>query len=475
LLESPRRRYARQIIPRSNSSIAKASNLSETQVRSFRRWRGYDEEDLELADQMGYARAAESSILGNYDQLRIDLEQQRSLGAPRTERDKNLPALQRQFWDLWHIEPTVKNAVTMQTALITGGGVFIEIPEDQEHGKALKERWTEFDRANRYTSRTVWKNVHDTLLMGEVVNWFDRSLNNPNEERRGAPSRIMPLDFISKGGISSIKTHPQNPFLVTHYTRRGSYDALVPDEVTHWKAPAAGNQIHGRPVLESAIDDIWRVRQSGVTLWMRQEWLQRTFAFIYKIVNPDLADKLPDRLPLPEGLEGIEVPAGVDLEIPGLKDSAVASGRFDDTAVTASLLRICQAIQLPYHILTMRYNEANFASLLSAEGPQVKIAEYWATVFEEFVEMDVRKVVGQDAEIFVDIRPTVFRDHAAERVSITELLLANVLDMRTAREQLGYDHDEIERRLSGEEEESEEEPIAPEETEDEEIAAEEAA
>lgn len=472
-MPSPRQPRYRKIIERAAESSGGAAGAVGGFLRNFRR--GYSEADLEYAEQVAYARGSESHITTllageNFDQLRIDLEQQRALGAPRLQRARNLPRLQKDFWDLWHIEPVVKNAVTMMTALITGGGVFIDVPEEQPGGVMLKKLWDDFDKKNRYSKRVVWKNIHDTLLMGEVVNWFDLSLTSPDERFLGSPHRVVTLDFISTGGIASVKTTSLDPLTPTLFERRGTFRALRPDEVTHWKAPAAGNQIHGRPVLESAYDDIWRIRQSGVTLWMHQEWLQRTFAFIYKITDPSMSDKLPESLPIPEGLEGIEIPAGVDLEIPALKEHLSAGGRLDDTPVVAPLLRVAQAIQLPYHILVMRFNEANFASLLSAEGPTVKVAEYWAGIFCEYIEADVRKIVGEDAEITVKITPTVMRDQAQERSSTVELLLANVIDMRSAREDLGFDHDEIEARMLIEREGEEEPEEEPEVEEDDEAA-----
>ncbi len=469
------RRYTRLVERGTESQAGAVSRFFQRFQRS-----GYTDAEIEYAEQVAYARGIESHADGlgstdNFDQLRIDLHQQRSLGAPRLSRTSNLPRLQRDMWELWHIEPVVKNAVTMMTALITGGGIFVDVPEDQPGGTALKSLWDEFDLKNRYTKRIVWKNIIDTLLMGEIVNVFDASLTSPDERTLGSPRRVVPLDFISTGGIASIKTSTLNPMEPLLFERRGTFRGLRPDEVTHWKAPAAGNQVHGRPVLEAAYDDIWRIRQSGVTLWMQQEWRQRILSFIYKITDPTNADKLPEKLPLPEGLEGLELPPGVDLEIPALKDTISAGGRLDDTPVVPPLLRVAQTIQLPYHILVMRFNEANFASLLSAEGPTVKVAEYWGGIFEEYVEADVRKVVGEDAEVTVKIKPTVMRNQAEERSSTVELLLSNIIDMRSAREDLGFDHDEIEKRLVIEREgEEEEEPEEEEETttdEDEEAAA----
>ncbi|KKM82160.1 hypothetical protein LCGC14_1322430 [marine sediment metagenome] len=354
-----------------------------------------------------------------------------------------LADLQTTSWTWWHIEPIVGNILATWTALVIGNGVDITIEDDQRRfdGSNAKQAWDEFDTRNDYAAEggRVWDAAFNTFLFGEWFHWFI-----PDPSGGPWPTIVRGLDPISKGGIRKVITDPNDFELPTEYTRRGALFAPIPaEEISHWRLALGGNQTRGRPIIERAFDDIFRLQQTRLSTWMLQEYRMRIMVQRY-IREKSSAAELPLNIQMPAPLTIQEVPPGAKIEDPDLSKTVI--GRSGDNTPEKLLhTAIAQAVFLPLHIVTQEFREANLASLIAAEGPTAKMAELFRSRLERAIRADVRQVVGNrqpngDAlEISVNIKPVIIRDEFKERESWLSIREAREVSQMTFHEKVGLD------------------------------------
>lgn len=425
------------------------------------------------------------------DQLRHDLDRHQEFGGPRSRRISNLHTLQKELWHLWHIDPTTRNAIMLLTALTVGNGISIDFGEQvRTDGVRAQDAWDEFDAKVKYSCRCgrYWKATLNQFLFGEWFHWFKSiDLQDVIEgELAGLTRELDPtadnfptdmrgLDPItSPGGVFDVKTLRGDIETKLAYVRSGAIPnkVLYPPEVTVWLTSMAGNDDRGRPILEAAIDDIYRLRQSKVTTWMFKEWRRRMLTIIYKITDPDLADDLPDTLPVPEPLTALEVPAGAEVDFPDSSKMTDEGGRYDTDSIRGPMGGVAQATQLPIHLLALDFREGTLAGLESATGPLGRIADMWAGRVQGFIESDALKVAGtkqrngKPMEVNATVHPVVIRDPWDERDSWLGMWLEGALSLESLHEKTDIDHDaELERMVNERAARMAGEPINPNEAE----------
>lgn len=414
------------------------------------------------------------------DQLKHDLDRHQEFGGPRSKRISNLQTLQKELWHLWHIDPTTRNAIMLLTALTVGNGIAVDFGEQRTvDGRRAQDVWDEFDATAKYTCRCgrFWKATLNMFLFGEWFHWFkDIELIEETEgELAGltmtAAPGSMPTDMrgldpiTSPGGIFNVRTMRGDIETVLAYERAGMVPrkVLFPAEVNRWQTSMAGNDDRGRPILEAAIDDIYRLRQSKVTNWMFKEWRRRLLTIIYKITDPDLADDLPATLPVPEPLSALEVPAGAEVEFPNSGAFTDEADRFDNDSVRGPMGGVAQATQIPIHVLALDFREGTLAGLESATGPLGRISDMWQGRIESNIEGDARIVCGafqrggtKPLEVNVSVNPVVIRDPWDERDSWLAMWLEGALSLETLHEKTDVDHEAELVRLKDERDEENE-------------------
>ena len=409
--------------------------------------------------------------LGN--SLQEDLDELRQFGSPSLKIFP-LDFLQRLYWVLWHCEPVVGNVIQTWTSLIIGNYVNVNVPDGQTRtdGADASDSWTDFVSKSGYLREggLVHQGVIDTLLIGERFHWFD-PVPEPDEmlailegaQQLTYPTDMRVLDPISNGGIQDIKFDPTNPTEPVAYIRRSgaSIEELPPWAINHWKVPFGAIQSRGRPFMERATQDLFRLRQTVVTEWVLQVFRLQSLGLWYKREDTD-AEALGADIDLPPPLSIMEIPPHASLEMPDLRKTVIG-GRLDNTPDRMLMQRIAQAVQLPFHIVAQEFREANLASLRAADGPLAKQAESLIKRFEFMIEQDVRMVVGdvqQNGEpmvVEVDIPPVIMRDPADDRDSWLAMYEARTISLQTLHEKNGINpEDEAARMVAGGEDEQSE-------------------
>lgn len=407
------------------------------------------------------------------DQFSDDLKDLRKFGSPSL-KIYPLDFLQRLYWVLWHVEPVVRNVVQTWCALIIGNNCQITIPEGQTRGDGMlaDEAWTDFASDTGYglEGGIVNQGVLDTLLIGERFHWFDPVPDEAELDAilRGAnqitfPTELRVMDPITNGGIQDVKYDSNDPTKAVEYIRRSRGAMLEPipaHAINHWKVPFGAIQSRGRPFLENATQDIFRLRQTVVTEWVLQVFRLQIMGLWYNRQSADAASLGAD-VDLPPPLTIMEVPPDGELELPDLRQT-VMGNRLDNTPDRMVIQRIAQAVQLPFHVVAQEFREANLASLTAAEGPLAKQAEWMIARFERLVEQDVRKVVGHrqangdPLTVEVKIPPVIIRDPAQDRESWLALYEAGAISLQTLHEKIGVNPEEERGRMEGREREQEE-------------------
>lgn len=400
--------------------------------------------------------------LGNA--LQEDLDELRQFGSPSLKIFP-LDFLQRLYWVLWHVEPTVGNVIQTWTSLIIGNSVNVNVPEGQTRtdGADATDSWTDFATKTGYMMEggLTAQGVIDTLLIGERFHWFD-PVPEPDEmlailegaQQLTFPTDMRVLDPISNGGIQDVKFDPSNPVEPVAYTRRvgGALEDLPAWAINHWKVPFGAIQSRGRPFMERATQDLFRLRQTVVTEWVLQVFRLQSLGLWYDRESAD-ADSLGADVDLPPPLSIMEIPPGASLDMPDLRKTVIG-GRLDNTPDRMLIQRIAQAVQLPFHIVAQEYREANLASLEAAEGPLGKLAESLIKRFEFLIEQDVRMVVGDVQQngdpmvVEVDIPPVIIRDPAKDRDSWLALYEARAISLQTLQEKAGLNPEDEAARMS---------------------------
>ncbi len=405
--------------------------------------------------------------LGN--ELQTDLDDLRQFGSPSL-KIYPLDFLQRLYWVLWHVEPMVGNVVQTWTSLIIGNGVNVSVPEGQTRtdGADARNSWEDFGSATGYLREggLVNQGVLDTMLIGERFHWYDPVPDEDEQEAilQGAlqltyPTDMRVLDPISNGGISDVRYDPRDPTQPLAYIRTAgaSIEELPPWAINHWKVPFGAIQSRGRPFMERATQDLFRLRQTVVTEWVLQVFRLQSLGMWYNRETTD-ADALGADVDLPPPLTIMEIPPGASLEMPDLRKTVIG-GRLDNTPDRMLVQRIAQAVQLPFHLVAQEFREANLASLSAAEGPLAKQAESLIKRFEFLIEQDVRMVVGDRQQngdpmiVEVDIPPVIIRDPADDRESWLSMYEAGAISLQTLHEKTGINPEDEATRLEGREDE----------------------
>lgn len=348
---------------------------------------------------------------GQSDAFTWALERTRRYGQPVTQR-QDLDKLQMQFFDLWHIEPLVRHGIDfLVTLMFGGGGPVVEWTEEDGPGA---KAWKKFDADNAYSDRLVMQGIHDTLLYGEG------GMIHPDRKRESDPStRAVWLDPAARDGFWGPKTGDSIE-KVEGYRRKGGVDELPPWMVTHYRTFTTGNQPRGRPVLEPVFSDIWFLRQVMNSGMLLQEYLQRVLAFIYRLEDSERGEQVEASLKAgeisvdaPRPLEPYVVPAGANLEFPELGERLYAGDKYSRGSEYLPLLRVAWSLGIPIHLLRLEFNEANYASLLSADGPTVAKASRLIKYARPSVIDDVLKVTPGEApgdDFKVKWPPLIMRD-----------------------------------------------------------------
>lgn len=411
------------------------------------------------ADERDALRRAVETYTDDTDQLKIDKDRFDDFGGPRTRRTRGLEALQREMWHLGHIEPAVVNAIMHLQAIIAGNGIDVEVDPDARtpDGRNAAEVWSQVDEQIDYCSNAglCADAIANTLLFGEYFHWwrgpgFERFDDQGERPRNAIATEVRVMDPISKDHIQKEESLADGS---PAWQRRGMVrPKIIPAwQVTHWVTGRFGKIERGRPLLESAVDDIWRLRQSRQTSWMLNEYRKRLMTFIYNIIDAEAADNLPDTFDIPDPLSILEVPAGAEIEFPDIskanESGAGWRGWADTGGVRGPMMGISQASQLPIHLLQMDYREGTFAGLGQADGPLAKVASQWQQKFSHPVKADVRQVVGEDVGVTVRFRDVIIRDPAEEREAWLKAYELGAISLETLHNKIGVDAEKERERL----------------------------
>lgn len=412
--------------------------------------------DASLIMQREVTEAIQQTLGGSQDKLKVDLEQLRLHGAPRQVRESALLALQTEMFELYHLCPAVTNAVNMLTAIVAGNGIHVDVEGDEG-----QDIWDEFDEKVDYTSVRAMKSIQDRFLFGEVLHWFIRANKRSG---KGPIVDMRVLDPIAPGGLQDIVVDENDVERVYYFQRRGMFGTkgkIKPQDATHWKLASPGTARHGRPILESAYDDISQLRQTNLEMFVFRLVRLRNSVWVFSLEDlEDDTEETPEiTIPIPEPAQAMVLPPGVKAERPSMREMMVASAKFEDGPIMAAYLGMSQAISMPVHLLMMKFDETTFASSLAAEAPTMKASQRHARAIEALVRNDVIMVleshgINTKGIVKVRVEPAVFRDMDKERQSISLLVDNKIIDRRTARETLGHDPDEVEKRIEKEMEDS---------------------
>lgn len=421
--------------------------------------------------QLGVLRGAEHLNVASdnrIDQLKYHLEKVREWGAPRWVRHEELRALQEDMWQLAHIEPIVGHGIGFRCMLAMGGGVSVSFAGTPKGEKAAAQ-FAEFDAKTHYLRRRLPKLVSEMMLFGGVLAVHLR----PGQNEEGPSTDMRVLDPVTRDGgfdgpvfekfedketgllgqdVESVKGYRRR----TGRLNTGEEKLIPPHVATHWRWREWGTQGTGRPLYEPCHSELWMLRQSMFNSWVLLEWMQRIMSFMVHVEDRKLSEQLKAgdiTVEIPNALSAYVVPFGAKMEIPVLKDHLEFGDRDSRGPEYFPERRIAMTLGVPLHFLRMEFNEGNYSSFLSAEGPLVGMGRRDAELIEDTMAEDLEKVLpGFEAgdDYVATVLPMIMRDRDKEMEQHLQAARERIISRRTVQEKFELDPEVEETRLTEE-------------------------